>query len=422
MATSNEQFSVPGQGAGNDIAVGNSLESIDRILNETQDFALDSGNATVTDTPTSSNNSRYGKWRLTGTLTADRELIAPARKWRRWIENATSGSFTVTVVLEAGGSGVEIAAGTAALVECDGTAVTALVVGAASTLAALTDTAITTPTDGQVLVYDAASGKWKNGTATGGSGATAFTGLSDVPAAYTGQASKYVRVKSTADGLEFVTPPAAGATAFTGLSDVPTSYSGAAGRSVRVNAAGTGLEFTPDTFIADLLTTGQETMLRRAATGSASTGTSQLRLSYFTSRKSETVSQIRMIGVTVAGTPTLIRLGLYSEDATTGDLTLIASTANDTTLFASNSTTYTRSFSASVALTERSRYAVGVIVVASSAPSLSGVTGLGNVGGELSLSPRLIGQLSAQTDLPSTVSSSAMVFTSGVFHYAVLLP
>ncbi len=36
-----------------------------------------------------------------------------------------------------------------------------------------------------------------------GSGATVFTGLTDVPQSYTGQAGKGVRVKATEDGLEF---------------------------------------------------------------------------------------------------------------------------------------------------------------------------------------------------------------------------
>lgn len=37
----------------------------------------------------------------------------------------------------------------------------------------------------------------------GGGGATAFTGLSDVPAAYTGHGGQYVTVKATEDGLQF---------------------------------------------------------------------------------------------------------------------------------------------------------------------------------------------------------------------------
>jgi hypothetical protein len=74
-------------------------------------------------------------------------------------------------------------------------------------------------------------------------GATAFTGLSDVPSVYTGDASKVVSVKSDESGLEFVTPTA-GATAFTGLSDVPSAYTGAASKVVSVKSDESGLEFT----------------------------------------------------------------------------------------------------------------------------------------------------------------------------------
>ena len=41
--------------------------------------------------------------------------------------------------------------------------------GGSTTLAALTDTAISNPTNGQVLMYNATSGKWYNGTVQGGS-------------------------------------------------------------------------------------------------------------------------------------------------------------------------------------------------------------------------------------------------------------
>ena len=47
------------------------------------------------------------------------------------------------------------------------------------TLAGLTDTTISSPTDGQVLKYDAGSGKWVNGNG-GGGGSSTLAGLSDV--------------------------------------------------------------------------------------------------------------------------------------------------------------------------------------------------------------------------------------------------
>lgn len=50
--------------------------------------------------------------------------------------------------------------------------------GGSSTLAGLTDVDLTNPTDGQTLVYDAASSKWVNGS--GGGGYTLLHGTYDV--------------------------------------------------------------------------------------------------------------------------------------------------------------------------------------------------------------------------------------------------
>jgi hypothetical protein len=76
----------------------------------------------------------------------------------------------------------------------------------------------------------------------GSGGVTAFTGLSDVPASYSGSALKALRVNAGATAVEFYTP-SAGVTAFTGLSDVPASYTGQTLKGVRVNAGETALEF-----------------------------------------------------------------------------------------------------------------------------------------------------------------------------------
>jgi hypothetical protein len=74
------------------------------------------------------------------------------------------------------------------------------------------------------LMYIKQSGTGTTGwVASGnGSGATAFTGLSDVPSSYSGQTGKAVRVNSTSTGLEFFSLPPSGATVFTGLGDVPS--------------------------------------------------------------------------------------------------------------------------------------------------------------------------------------------------------
>lgn len=94
-------------------------------------------------------------------------------------------------------------------------------------------------------------------------------------------------------------------------------------------------------------------------------------------------------------------MGLYSVAGSgdnDSDLTMIASTANDTTLFGSQWTTYTRNFSASASITAGSLYAVGVLVVTSAAvPNFKGI--LADVTNLNSIAPMLFGQLSGQSDL-----------------------
>jgi hypothetical protein len=143
--------------------------------------------------------------RMTGAPTAARNLIVPTKAKVYFIDNDTTGAFSVTIKTAAG-TGVALASGTNGAVFCDGTNVVSISTGAG-----------------------------------GGGGATAFTGLTDAPASYSGQANKVVKVKADETGLEF--SPDAAPTVFTGLTDAPASYSGQAGKVPKVNVGETGLEF-----------------------------------------------------------------------------------------------------------------------------------------------------------------------------------
>jgi len=156
-------------------------------------------------TLTTAEAMEQGVVRLTGTPTAARNLIVPAKAKVYFIDNDTAGSFAVTVKT-ASGTGVALPSGTNGALFCDG-----------------------------VNVVSIASGTG------GGGGASAFTGLSDVPASYSGQANKIVKVKADESGLEYSS--AAAPTVFTGLTDAPASYTGQAGKVPVVNLAETGLEF-----------------------------------------------------------------------------------------------------------------------------------------------------------------------------------
>lgn len=77
----------------------------------------------------------------------------------------------------------------------------------------------------------------------GNGGVTTFVALTDTPGSYTGQASKYLRVKATEDGLEFAVVSGNGATTLVGLTDTPGSYSGEGGKYLRVKSSEDGIEF-----------------------------------------------------------------------------------------------------------------------------------------------------------------------------------
>lgn len=163
---------------------------------------------------------------------------------------------------------------------------------------------------------------------------------------------------------------------------------------------------------ATLLTNGQETFPREIASSSVTQSTGVLRLGYFTARKNETaVNAVVVTAATPAGaTPTLVRYGLYSV-ASNGNLTLIASTPNDTALLSVALTVYSKAFSVSVAVNKGARYAFGVLVVTgATAPTIVGGT-QGGAAALHGLAPRLAGQMSSQTDLPSSVTAGSIVDT-----------
>lgn len=135
---------------------------------------------------------------------------------------------------------------------------------------------ISVPAASWVLAYcDGANGIVKIADSAAAASTPDFTGLTDVPASYTGHAGKsvrvnlaedglefdmltlsdmddvdtyvnnfYLRVKSDGSGIEFVAANPGGETDFIMLNDVPNDYTGQAGKLVRVNAVPDGLEFT----------------------------------------------------------------------------------------------------------------------------------------------------------------------------------
>ena len=96
--------------------------------------------------------------------------------------------------------------------------------------------------------------------------------------------------------------------------------------------------------------------------------------SFFTAAWTATVTQISMASGGSATALSLARMGLYTADAS-GNATLVARTASDTTLFTS-AAIFTRSFAtaggypASYTLTAGSRYAVAMMLVSGGNPGV----------------------------------------------------
>ena len=77
-----------------------------------------SGTGTYTLTGTELNRVSY---RFTGTLTGNRIVVVPATVQQYWVDNQTSGAYTLTINPSGGGLGFQITQGERAILYCDGT-------------------------------------------------------------------------------------------------------------------------------------------------------------------------------------------------------------------------------------------------------------------------------------------------------------
>lgn len=170
------------------------------------------------------------------------------------------------------------------------------------------------------------------------------------------------------------------------------------------------------------LAIGEETIPRELLISSVGASSQSLRLSYFFARKSEVTAQVKMLSAATAAaaTPTLARMGLFTI-AANGDGTLVASTVNDTTLFAAINSSYTRPWSAPYAKVAGQFYALGLLLVSTVAmPTIAGLAGLGTVTGESAVAPRMQGLISGQANLPAAFTAASVVATTGRYYGAIL--
>ena len=161
---------------------------------------------------------------------------------------------------------------------------------------------------------------------------------------------------------------------------------------------------------------------RNLVTGNGSLTNQGLRLTYFTAPRAETWTSIATsTGTTAAGaTPTLCKMGVYLVEAN-GDLTRVAVTASDTSLWNTPSTrTPPQAFIAPYAAVAGQRYALAALIVTGAAlPSLHCADPI-LPAATLSFAPRLAGVVTGQTDLPTSVVA-ASVADSGFIVFGEVL-
>jgi hypothetical protein len=174
-----------------------------------------------------------------------------------------------------------------------------------------------------------------------------------------------------------------------------------------------------DTQTAEL-TSGEGVFSRfYMVSNTASMPNGSLRLTYFTAKKTETITKIRTRSGTTAGAgATLTRVGVYSV-AGNGDLTLLASSSAATTnLWTGSLTSYSTALTSNFSKVRGTRYAVGALVVgATTSPTMVGIVCPDNT--EWGLDPRIVGTVLSQTDLPSTVSAASVVDTPNTVYFGL---
>lgn len=164
---------------------------------------------------------------------------------------------------------------------------------------------------------------------------------------------------------------------------------------------------------SNLLTTGESTHRRDIGLANGTAISNQiLYLNYFTAQKTESITTVvTYTGTTPAGaTPTLCQVAIYSV-APNGDLTLITSTANDTSLWAAANTAYSKSWQSTWSKVKNTRYAAGVLVnTAAALPNFTGPSALNSsvAGVILGKAPALFTQLASQTSIPSSITAASL--------------
>lgn len=189
------------------------------------------------------------------------------------------------------------------------------------------------------------------------------------------------------------------------------------------STAWTSLLYTNVGLIDSLFHQGATTIdvpARLFSNGSSTPGNGNLRLAFFTSTKSISVSNISMYCITGAsdtGGTTTRKLGLFTVNAGSTQVTCVARSANTTTLCSASSTMYTLAFNttggfpASYSLIAGTLYAVGSLFYNTGgtfgSPSYLSTTNNGGTGALSTFLPSIVAAATSQTDITSSTVTYA---------------
>jgi hypothetical protein len=166
-----------------------------------------------------------------------------------------------------------------------------------------------------------------------------------------------------------------------------------------------------------LLLSGEEVLPRDDITGAAALVGGTCFFTYFTARKTESITVVQTeTDATAGATLTIARVGIYT--AIGGTLTLVASSTNDTAMWNATNTVYAKALTATWNKVAGQRYALCLLAVGTTMPTLSaiGVRPL-----SAALAPRIQGQLAAQANLPGSTPESGLAAGTNRFQ-GIFLP
>ena len=167
----------------------------------------------------------------------------------------------------------------------------------------------------------------------------------------------------------------------------------------------------------NLLASGEEVLPRDLVQVEYPLDSGTCFFSYFTARKTEPITKVQTgINGTAGASLTIARVGVYT--AAGGTLTLVAASANDTSMWTATSTPYPKALSGTFNKVAGVRYAVCLLAVGTTMPVLECIPVRYQSAG---FAPRIQGELAGQANLPASVSEAALAASYRRFQ-AILLP